>query len=181
LGFSAIDAGLTMLPFSVGAFLGTGVAVPLGTKIGKPIMFTGALIQAGGALWTMAVVRSHGAELDGWDLLWPLGVMGVGLALLVIPLLDVALARVPVDQAGAASGAYGTFQQIGAALGVAIAGVVFFGAAGEHIDPTSLRTAFEAACWVAVAGYAMAAAAALLLPSRTDVLAHAHAQLVDQS
>lgn len=44
LGFSALAAGLSLLPFSVGAFLGTGVAVPLATKVGRPIVTLGALI-----------------------------------------------------------------------------------------------------------------------------------------
>jgi hypothetical protein len=37
LGFSAFDAGLMLLPFSLGAFVGTGVSVPLGLKVGKTV------------------------------------------------------------------------------------------------------------------------------------------------
>jgi EmrB/QacA subfamily drug resistance transporter len=175
LGFSAIDAGLTLLPFSLGAMAGTAIAVPLATRVGKPLMVVGAAVQAAATLWVMAVVRSAGAGLDGWDLALPLAVAGIGLILLVVPLIDVALAKVPFDQAGAASGAYGTFQQVGAALGVAIAGVVFFDAAGGHIGDAPLRHAFLAAAWVSVAGYVVAALAALLLPPRADVIAHADA------
>jgi hypothetical protein len=46
LGWSAIHAGLTLLPFSLGAFVGTGISVPLGTKLGKVVMVTGALLQS---------------------------------------------------------------------------------------------------------------------------------------
>ena len=49
LGFDAFAAGLTMLPFSLGAFIGVGVAVPLASKVGKPIVTLGALIQAAGS------------------------------------------------------------------------------------------------------------------------------------
>ena len=46
LGFDAFAAGLTMLPFSIGAFVGVGIAVPLASRVGKPIVTIGALVQA---------------------------------------------------------------------------------------------------------------------------------------
>ena len=97
---------------------------------------------------------------------------GIGLGLLVVPLVDVALATISTSEAGAASGAYGTVQQVGAALGVAITGTVFFGVAGTSYAAGSLRSGLLAACWVAAAGYALAGLAALLLPSRAQVQAH---------
>jgi EmrB/QacA subfamily drug resistance transporter len=176
LGFSAIDTGLTLLPFSLGAMAGTVIAVPLSTKVGKPVMTAGALIQAGATLWVMHEVRAAGADLSGWDLAAPFAIAGVGLILLVIPLIDVALARVPLDQAGAASGAYGTFQQFGAALGIAITGVVFFDdAAARFANASGLRDAFLGALWVPIGGYLLAAAATVLLPGRAAVQEHARA------
>jgi hypothetical protein len=71
---------------------------------------------------------------------------GIGLGLLVVPLIDVALATVPVADAGSASGTYTTFQQVGAALGVSVVGVVF-GAGGADFSSSSLRHAFELAMW----------------------------------
>jgi len=55
---------------------------------------------------------------------------GFGLGLLVVPLVDLALATVEVSDAGAGSGVFNTSSQLGGALGVAIVGVVFFGTAG---------------------------------------------------
>ena len=97
---------------------------------------------------------------------------GVGLALLVIPLVDVALATVPVADAGAASGAYSTFQQLGAAAGVAVSTTVFFTVVGDDWNREHLVTALQGSVWVAVAGFAIAALASLLLPSRSKVQAH---------
>jgi hypothetical protein len=103
---------------------------------------------------------------------------GIGLGLLVVPLVDVALATIPVAEAGAASGVYGTVQQVGAALGVAVTGTVFFGVVGTSYDAASLRSGLLAACWVAAAGYALAAVSSLLLPSRSQV--HAHQEAVER-
>ncbi len=177
LGWSAIHAGLTLLPFSLGAFVGTGISVPLGTRLGKVIMVTGALLQSAATVWVLVTVQVSGNDLSTWSLAPALAIDGIGLGLLVVPLVDVALATIPTSEAGAASGAYGTVQQVGAALGVAITGTVFFAVVGTSYDAESLRAGLVAACWVAAAGYALAAIASLLLPSRGQVLAH-HEALV---
>ncbi|MGC4110030.1 MAG: MFS transporter [Nocardioides sp.] len=172
LGWSAIHAGLTLLPFSLGAFVGTGVSVPLGMKLGKVVMVTGAGLQSASTVWVLATIHARGDRLTTWDLVPALVVAGIGLGLLVVPLVDVALATIPTTEAGAASGAYGTVQQVGAALGVAIAGTVFFGVVGTSYDAGSLRSGLVAACWVAAGGYALAGLASLLLPSRAQLHAH---------
>ena len=107
-----------------------------------------------------------------FDLLTSYAFVGIGLGLLVVRLVDVALATIPTTEAGAASGTYGTVQHVVAALGVAITGTVFFSVVGTSYEADSLRTGLVAACWVAAAGYALAAIASLLLPSRAQVLAH---------
>lgn len=178
LGWSAIHAGLTLLPFSLGAFVGTAVSVPLGMKLGKVVMVTGAGLQSVATVWVLATVRARADALATWSLVPALLVAGIGLGLLVVPLADVALATIPTDEAGAASGAYGTVQQVGAALGVAVIGTVFFSVVGTSYDVGSLRSGLVAACWVAAAGYALAAVASLLLPSRAQV--HAHQEAVER-
>ena len=120
----------------------------------------------------LALVQTGGDALTTWSLTPALLLDGIGLGLLVVPLVDVALATIPTTEAGAASGTYGTVQQVGAALGVAVAGIVFFGVVGTSYDVGSLRDGLVAACWVAAVGYALAALASLLLPSREQVLAH---------
>ena len=176
LGFSALAAGLTILPFSVGAFVGVGAAIPLGTKVGKPIVTLGALVQVAGIAWALSVIVARGATLSGWDLVWPMALTGVGLGLLVVPLIDVALATIPLSDAGAASGTYGTFQQIGAALGVAISGTVFFTAVGTDWSKPNVLAALIPAVGVAIAGYLVAALASLFLPKRSQVHAHLEEQ-----
>jgi EmrB/QacA subfamily drug resistance transporter len=175
LGWSALHAGLTLLPFSLGAFVGTGVSVPLGTKLGKVVMVAGAAMQSAATIWVIAIVHDQAGNLSTWDLTPALVVAGMGLGMLVVPLVDIALATVPTSEAGAASGAYGTVQQVGAAVGVAVIGTVFFGIVGTSYDASSLRDGLLAACWVAAGGYALAALSSLLLPSRDLVREHQEA------
>lgn len=172
LGFDALAVGLIMLPFSLGAFIGVGAAIPLASKVGKPLVTLGALIQGGGIAWAVAIMNDLGPALTGWDILLPLTLTGVGLGLLVVPLIDIALANVPLRDAGAASGTYGTFQQIGAAVGVAIAGTVFFNQVGTDFSQPNVMAALTAASGIAIGGYLLSALASLLLPKRADVLRH---------
>jgi hypothetical protein len=57
------------------------------------------------------------------------------------------------------------------ASGVAVVGVVFFGITGRE-------DAITTASWVSVIGFALCAAATMLLPSRAAVRAHADAVAV---
>ncbi|MCW2798987.1 MAG: hypothetical protein JWQ70_459 [Aeromicrobium sp.] len=176
LGFSAIHAGLVLLPFSLGAFIGVGISAPLGLKLGKVIPLSGALAQAAGIAWLAAVVSSKGNGLSGWDATPPMLLAGIGLGLLVVPLIDIALSTIPTDDAGAASGTYSTFQQLGAALGIAIIGVVFFNTVGDAFTPAALRHAFIVASWFSTGGYLLCAASTLFLPDRSAVQEHVRLQ-----
>lgn len=172
LGFSAIEAGLTTLPFSLGALLGSGAAVPLGPRLGKHLILTGALAQIGGYLWMASIVADRGNDLVGPDLIAPMTLAGLGLTLLVVPLTDVALAQTPIASAGAASGVLGSFQQVGSAIGVAVVGVVFFGIVGDLFTPEALRDAFLGGIWVPITALSLAAIATFLLPSAAQVATH---------
>ena len=80
--------------------------------------------------------------------------------------MDLTLAAVPTDDAGAASGVFNTFQQVGYVLGVAVVGVVFFGMLGTDQSPGQYKDAIVAGTWV-TAAFLAAAAAGLALPNRS--------------
>ena len=107
----------------------------------------------------------QGDDLTRWSLALPMVLAGVGLGLLVVPLVDIALATVPETDAGAASGTYGTFQQVGAALGIAIIGSVFFGAV-DAFTPAALRRCRLHGQLVGVGGFLLCAASTVFLPDR---------------
>lgn len=140
LGFTAMSAGLVLLPFSLGCFIGVGVSAPFGVRLGKVVPLSGALAQAAGIWWMARIVVAQGNDLGTWGLWMPMGLAGIGLGLLVVPLIDIALSTVSPDDAGAASGTFSTFQQLGGALGIAIIGVVFFNTVGDTPARTPSRT-----------------------------------------
>ena len=127
LGFSALHAGLTTMPWSVGAAVASVLSVRLAPRFGKwTIVLGGALLTLGvtGIILTLQV---RGTAVSTYDLIPSFLVAGLGMGSVVAPLLNIILAGVPGRDAGSASGVLTTFQQLGGAVGVAIVGVVFFG------------------------------------------------------
>ena len=162
--FSPLKAGLTAVAFSVGSFVLAPMAVPLAQRHGRRVLALGALLMVAGIAGEALAAPHVGVNGSPWPVVPGLVVAGMGLSLLVIPLVNVVLAAVPAEVAGGASGLFSTAQQLGGALGVALLGTVFFGYLGGH--------SFEAAL-VRTAPYAMGAFAlcgvlSLLLP-RTAV------------
>jgi EmrB/QacA subfamily drug resistance transporter len=163
--FSPLKAGLTAVAFSIGSFITAPAAVPLAQRYGRGILASGAVLMVAGILGEAIAAPHVGMNGSPWPIVPGLVVAGAGLALLVVPLVNVVLAAVPVEEAGGASGLFSTGQQLGGALGVALLGTVFFGyLGGGH--------SFEAAL-VHTAPYAMGAFAlcgilSMLLP-RTAV------------
>lgn len=172
LGFDALTAGLNLLAFSLGAMLGTGVAVPLTGRLGKALIAVGCVLMAVGIWWTFSVLNATGADFTGWAAVGGMLTAGLGLSLIIIPLIDVALATVPVADAGAASGTYSTFQQLGAAAGIAISTTIFFTRIGGDWSQASVLDALGASVTVALVGLGIAAIASLFLPGVQAVRAH---------
>ncbi len=172
LGFTAIEAGLATLPFSIGAFLGSGIAVPLAPKLGKFLIVIGGVFQLVGYYLVKQVILDQSDALVGSDLIVAMAIAGVGLTLILVPLNDLSLAQTDVANAGAASGVLNTFQQVGGALGVAVVSAVFFDSVGVNFSPAGLRDAFELAIWIPLVSVALTALASLLLPSVADMVAH---------
>jgi len=127
LGFSALHAGLTGVPFAVGSALASTASVRLAPRLGRRILTLGTLLLAigmGGVMWT---VDRYGGGTHSWQLIPALAVCGLGLGCVVAPLVNVVLASIRGQDAGAASGVLTTAQQVGGAVGVAVIGVIFFG------------------------------------------------------
>jgi len=125
--FSPLKAGLTAVAFSAGSFIGAPVAVPLAQRYGRGILAGGAVCMVAGIAGVAMAAPHIGLNGSPWPVVPGLVVAGAGLALLVVPLVNVALAAVPVELAGGASGLFSTAQQLGGAIGVALFGTVFFG------------------------------------------------------
>ena len=123
LHYSALKTGVTFVATAGTSVLAAGVAQALTTKIGpKPVMAVGLALLTGGMIW-YAQIPVHGSYAS--DLLPGYLMVGVGIAFAFVPVSIAALAGVVEREAGLASGLINTSQQIGGAVGVAVASTVF--------------------------------------------------------
>ena len=162
--FSPLKAGLTAVAFSAGSFLGAPVAVPLAQRYGRSVLATGGVLMAAGIAGVSLAASHVGVNGSPWPVVPGLVVCGAGLALLIIPLVNVVLAAVPVEAAGGASGLFSTAQQLGGAVGVALLGTVFFGYLNGHTFEASIVHTAP----YAMGAFALCAVLSMLLP-RTAV------------
>ena len=151
LHYSALQTGLAWLAASLTSVALAGLSQALVTRGGtKLVMAAGMTMIGGGAIWATQV-PVHGHFLA--NLAGPMVVAGAGTAFAFIPISIAALAGVKEHQAGLASGLLNTSQQLGGAIGIAIASSV---AASHtqtmlhagHAAPAALTGGFQHALWV---------------------------------
>jgi len=121
LGFSAIKAGLSMLPLPLVIILVAPVAGRMTDRIGgRWILFAGTLISALG-IYLMSDLSRFTTEVS---LILPMAVCGFGMGLIMAPVTTVVMAGTPVEQSGMGAGILSTIRQIGSVMGIAVLGAV---------------------------------------------------------
>lgn len=135
-GQSPLTTGLLHMPFGLGAMIGIAV-------LGRNFLprYGKWVLVAGGATMTLAaggVLAGIGLLALSWPVLVPLLLLtGLGMGALSGCIMPVSVAQVGNDHAGAASALLKTAQQLGAALGIALAGSVYFAWTGALGLPPS--------------------------------------------
>jgi EmrB/QacA subfamily drug resistance transporter len=171
LGFSALRAGVTFLATAGTAVIAAGVAQALVTRVGvKPILSLGLALLTAAMVW-YTQIPADGSYAS--DLLPGYLLVGVGIAFSFVPVTIAALAGVEEREAGLASGLINTSQQIGGAIGVALASTVFTSHIGTGSPSLETLTEGYADAFWLLAGFAAAAFVASLLLIRREELSEA--------
>ena len=127
LGWSALRAGLAILPFAAGTFVGGAFSDQLANRLGRGVLLLGATVVAVGTVAVIVIIHSQGPAVSAWQTLPALLIGGIGSGLVIAPSVDVVLSGVGWQDAGSASGVLGASQRLGQAIGIAVAGVALFG------------------------------------------------------
>lgn len=125
LGLDPFVAGSIFAPCSVGFILASLAAPRLVARWGTRAIVAGALVYAISLGLLIAQVYVEGAHLVPTRLIPVLIVVGAGQGFIMTPLLNLVLGFVDEARAGMAAGVISTVQQVGAALGVAVVGILF--------------------------------------------------------
>ncbi|HET9024351.1 MAG TPA: MFS transporter [Burkholderiaceae bacterium] len=142
-GYSAIDAGLALVPVTVVMFLLSKRFGALAAKIGPRMPMTVGPLLGGAGLFMLRYVDAQPAywtEVLPWLLLFALG-----LSMTVAPLTVTVLSSVSEHHAGVASGVNNATARIAGLLAIAVVGAVvssaFANSLGDELPPPALDEA----------------------------------------
>jgi EmrB/QacA subfamily drug resistance transporter len=130
-GLSPLAAGGVFTFLAVGYLITSFRAPALTVRFGRPVIAAGAVTAAlGDAALYLATAHTGTGGPVAW--LFPgLLLLGAGQGLCITPLTTTVLGHADPATAGSVSGALSTAQQVGNSVGVAVTGVLFFGALGD--------------------------------------------------
>ncbi|REK86382.1 MFS transporter [Streptomyces inhibens] len=165
LGMGAAATGAAFLPFSVSLVAGTLVATRVtATRTPRASLVPGALLAAAGLAW-FAFISPDGGFLT--DVLGPCIITGVGVGLVIAPIVAAATTGVAPREAGMASGLMNSSRQLGGCIGLAALVTIAAHRTGTATDPAALNDGYTLGLAVAAALFVLAAVVAIgVLPRR---------------
>lgn len=144
-GFSAFHTGLFTLPLAIMMIL----CAPLsGHLVGNHGTMPSLLAAGAGFVASTLILTQLGQQTHVAWLLVASALFGVGLGMVNPAISNSAVAGMPLSQAGVAAAIASTSRQVGAAIGVAVAGTVV---ATSHAHGTDFTTATHPIWWVMTA------------------------------
>ncbi|BBZ10449.1 MFS transporter [Mycobacterium branderi] len=136
MGYTPVQTALAfsplMLPMLTFSVLSQWYVPRLGLRL---VVFIGLLLIAAGFLW----VRVLHVNSPYWDMVGPLFVISSGIGLCTAPTTSAIMAAVPDEKQGVASAVNDATREVGAALGIALAGSIL-AARYSHLVTPHLHT-----------------------------------------
>ncbi len=168
VGFTALQAGLAILPFSAGLLLASTCSPMIGRWMGTAAPSLGFALSATGAVVQALLVRGFPAgALPPWPLMGPaLALTGAGMGMSLPTMVRVIVERVDPHRAGMVGGVVNSTLQVSSAISVAVIGGLFYAALGTHSDPASVARAYAIALLAIAACHAGGATLAAGLGQR---------------
>jgi len=131
LGYSALEAGVRMLPVSAAIIFGSVLSTKLEPRLGTKIVVAAGLTVVAAALSILAQADVG----SGYGLVaLALAVLGVGMGLAMAPATESIMGSLPAEQSSIGSAVNDTVRMVGGALGVAILGSVLSSRYGSDMD-----------------------------------------------
>jgi EmrB/QacA subfamily drug resistance transporter len=122
-GYGALQTGLAFLPLTlVLGLFSLGVTARLMERVGASRVLLAGLLAITAALILLARLPAHTGYLPA--VFGPFALLGLGAGLSFLPLTTIAMAEVPIADAGLASGIVNASLQISGAIGIAALGTV---------------------------------------------------------
>ncbi|WP_078900796.1 DHA2 family efflux MFS transporter permease subunit, partial [Streptomyces sp. SBT349] len=162
-GYSPLEAGLRMLPWTAMPMIVAPIAGAMTDRIGgRPIVATGIGLMAVGLGWLALLADpdvTYASQVPAFV------VAGIGMAMFFAPTGAMVMDAVPAAEEGIASGVNNALREVGGALGVAVLASVF-ASQGGYETPQRFTDGLVPALWLGVTALVAATAAVLLAAGR---------------
>jgi EmrB/QacA subfamily drug resistance transporter len=120
-GLTAMQSGLILLPGSLIIAFSMPIVGLMSDKASPRFMsFIGMLLLG----YSMFLYKDISVYNSTWEIIYPTLIRGIGMSLLMAPIMTLALNSVPRRSAGMASSMMSVIQQVGGAVGIAILSTV---------------------------------------------------------
>jgi DHA2 family multidrug resistance protein len=141
LGYSALDAGVAMLPRGLGSFIAMPLVGILMSKIEPRKLLAVGFAVAAYSLWDLARINLNAGY---WDIFWPQFIQGLSMGFLFVPLTTITHDTIPKEQMGNATSIFNLTRNIGASIGIAMVTTIVarksqsnFNILGASVNPSN--------------------------------------------
>jgi DHA2 family multidrug resistance protein len=145
MGYSALEAGMAMLPRGLGSFLFMPIVGILMGKIEARKLLAAGLVIASFSIYQLSKLNLNAGY---WDIFWPQLLQGMSMGLLFVPLTTLTNGPIPKEQMGNATSLFNLMRNIGGSFGIAIVTTILArhtqvhtALLGAHVDPFDPATA----------------------------------------
>jgi EmrB/QacA subfamily drug resistance transporter len=132
--YSALEAGVRLLPMAVAAFIGAVSSARIALKIGTKFTVALGIFIASAGLFYLYLIAA--VNITYLSIAIGMIITALGMGITMSPATNSIMGSIPVDEAGVGSAMNDTTRQIGGALGVAILGTLFTSTYVMRIDNT---------------------------------------------
>ncbi len=137
LGYSAMNAGLTMMPRSITMAFTMPLAGRLYNRAGPRLLAGCGMLLSAFSFWQLSCLQP---DVGYWDIVVPQALQGVGFGLIFVALTTSAMVTIDRSRVTAATGLYVVVRQICGSIGIAL--VATFLARGQVARHDPLVTQF---------------------------------------
>jgi DHA2 family multidrug resistance protein len=141
LGYTAFTAGMVVGPRGIGSFIGSPIIGIIGNRIDGRKLMTVGFIGFGVCALIFATIN---LDIGPYTLLLPILLTGFALSFVFVPMATLAMATIPRQEMGNATGLSNMLRNIGGSIGISMATTAIVRHAaqhqndmGAHLDPSN--------------------------------------------
>ena len=131
LGYSALEAGVAMLPRGLGSFIAMPIIGLLMSKIEPRKLLTLGMLGVVYSLWDLSRINLSAGY---WNIFWPQFIQGMAMGFIFVPLTTVTHDPIAKEQMGNATSIFNVMRNIGGSVGIATTTTIVARATQRNIN-----------------------------------------------